>query len=107
MNCSTCGKPMVRIKWGSMFDMMVCDNVGCVSYRNPGPPVPKAETIPEEEPPPSKETPAKGRPKGSKWKPKVIPPEEFMDEETTSPAIESLRRMREELSAKKENPEVL
>ena len=33
--CSSCHKPLIRVKWNSTTDILICDNPYCSKFRNP------------------------------------------------------------------------
>lgn len=104
MNCRKCGEPMIRVKWNSSVDIVTCNNSPCELFRQPSSTIPCGESTLANDLAPFLE---RGFPRKRARKPKLISPEEFMDEEETSPAVKDLRRMRKRLFAEKENPEVL
>ena len=34
-NCGKCGKPLLRLKWNSTTDVIVCDDYRCDAFRRP------------------------------------------------------------------------
>jgi len=39
IKCGICRSFLIRLKWNSRVDVLVCDNVGCPKYRQPAGPV--------------------------------------------------------------------
>lgn len=34
-SCNSCGSELVKMKWNSSTDVIVCDNINCGAFRNP------------------------------------------------------------------------
>lgn len=103
MNCSTCGKLLLRHDWNSVVDVLVCDNSACPRFRQPIP-IDKDAVLEGDLTSLVEAAESSGK---KRRKTKLTRPEESEDDEEVSSNAEVLHRLREELSAKKENPEIL